>query len=662
MKPNFKFALIFTLFALLTFNACQQEAVEITQNQDEVFEPTSNVASLVRSTASNDVSSDNIMDGTDCFSVNLPVTIIANGITITIDSLEDLELLEEIFEEFNDDEDILEFLFPITIILNDYTEIVIENEDQLEDFIEECVEEEVDIIDCIDFVYPISFSIFNTEFDFIETVTINSDAELYEFLESLENEQGIIASLNYPVSMVYEDGTVIEVNSNQELEAALNAAEELCDDEEEDECDVEDIFESLVECPWAVAAFNNDNNFDGYQLKFFEDGLLKIFSNPNSPYIEGAWELGEDDEGHVKLIISNLTDLEEDFSGVWYFEDCEDDDRYELVRETDTGTAFTLVIEQDCDDDIDCSAQEIYVNLSECLWYSGDNTGANYNGPFNFDLNGTVTAEWENQVVTGEWEVELTDEGVLLILVFPEPYATLSGEWLIIECDDDRIKGVSGDHYVVFEQDCSDTGNPFDCFDDVTLALCDDDTPDGITQFDLEQAFADCNNDDVEVRFYATIGDAETDVNQLPSLYTNVTNPQTVYAKVTLAGTTESELFEIELIVEDCSQGSCTEEELDAILMECHWKATNINGSNDFADFDIYFNDGQELIIEGNGTTLDGNWITTGNPNEGVYLVISELDGNFMVFNDEWLVVECTDDFLHLQNGNDNLVLERVCD
>ncbi|NNL78877.1 MAG: hypothetical protein HKO67_00170 [Flavobacteriaceae bacterium] len=147
MKPNFKLTLILlSLFALISFQSCQNEVLEETQNQEETINAGSEVASLMRSTAANSGTMDNILDGTDCFSINLPVTIIANGITITIDSLEDLEVLEEIFDEFQDDDDILEFLFPITIVLNDYTEITIENEDELEAFIEECTEVEDDVI------------------------------------------------------------------------------------------------------------------------------------------------------------------------------------------------------------------------------------------------------------------------------------------------------------------------------------------------------------------------------------------------------------------------------------------------------------------------------------------------------------------------------------
>ena len=163
MNFKFNYVLILAFFALLSFNSCQTEVLEVTETDEEtLIAPNSTLVNLMQYTVTNDGSVDNIMDDSNCFSVNLPVTIIVNDITITINTLEDLELIEEIFDEFDSDDDVLEFLFPITIILNDYEEIVIENEDQLEAFIEECVNDEEEVIECVDFQYPISFSIYNT--------------------------------------------------------------------------------------------------------------------------------------------------------------------------------------------------------------------------------------------------------------------------------------------------------------------------------------------------------------------------------------------------------------------------------------------------------------------------------------------------------------------
>ena len=232
MKPTFKFTLILTFFALFSFYSCQDEIIEETPiDQEELFVPESQLANLVMSASFNNSTIDDVLDDANCFSVNLPVTIVANGITITIDTHDDLEILEEIFDEFTDDDDVLEFFFPITIILNDHTEVHIENEEQLDSFIERCENIDDNAIECIDFVYPISFSLYNSQFQIIETVVIDNKRQLHHFLERLEEDsQGgvVLASLNFPVELKYEDGNVIEVHSNQELQRALNEAREEC--------------------------------------------------------------------------------------------------------------------------------------------------------------------------------------------------------------------------------------------------------------------------------------------------------------------------------------------------------------------------------------------------------------------------------------------------
>ncbi len=474
MRPKFKSFLILSFFALFVFTSCQDEITEITNpTEEQTIVANSQLATLMRSTSANDGSVDDVLDNANCLSINLPVTIVVNDITITINTLEDLELIEDLFEEFNNDEDLLEFLFPITIILDDYTEIVIENVEQLETFIEECTDEP-EVIECIDFQYPISFSIFNSEFVIIDTVTINNDEELYEFLENLDNpnDANPIVSLNYPVTLEYANGDTIEVNSNEALSEAISTAEDDCDDDDND-CTEEDVDMYLQECSWEIAAFSNSNNqFENLNLFFNEGGVLEILNGDTTQFIDGNWSTSLTDEG-VILSISEVTEFDEALNGDWLITDC-DHDEFELRKES-AGTITEMVLEQECEDDIDCSAQEISMNLQECIWYAGTNLYDNVVAEeFHFGENGVV--EVYNTVTnelttTGSWSVSLTDEGVFVILDFDtEPFSLLSLSWQVVDCNNDRFELVNGDNYLVFEKDCED--DDLDCTEeDVSAAL-----------------------------------------------------------------------------------------------------------------------------------------------------------------------------------------------
>ncbi|NNK83646.1 MAG: hypothetical protein HKO92_11030, partial [Flavobacteriaceae bacterium] len=348
MKPNFKSLLILSFFALLFVFSCQNEFLEeSSQNQEETLVPNSNLTLAMRSTAANNGSMDDLLDDSSCFSVNLPVTIIVNDITVTINTLEDLEIIEELYDEFDDDEDNLEFLFPITIILNDYEEIVIASQDDLEAFIEECTQNSSDdeIIECVDFVYPITVSIYDANFQVIENVTFISDDELYYFLDELEDDsdnQVIIASLNFPVTLIYADGSTLEVSSNPELQAAIDAAEEDCNDE--DTCSNEDLAANLQECYWEIESFNGDDNYQEVDFIFMEDGTIKVL-NSNGFFEYGTWNMSVSDNNLPEIVIDGFQEYQL-FNGSWIVTEC-DDDELVIVKEVE-GITTTIILDQEC--------------------------------------------------------------------------------------------------------------------------------------------------------------------------------------------------------------------------------------------------------------------------------------------------------------------------
>jgi hypothetical protein len=562
MNFKFNYLLILAFFALLSFNSCQDEVLEVTETDEEtLIAPNSTLANLMQYTVTNDGSVDNILDDSNCFSVNLPVTIIVNDITVTINTLEDLELIEDIFDEFDSDDDVLEFLFPITIILNDYETIVIENEDQLETFIETCDNDDDDVIECIDFQYPISFSIYNTDFQIIDTVVIESDEQLYEFLENLQNEndEAVLASLNFPVTMVYANGNTVEVNNNTELQAAIQEAGDDCDDDdEEDDCTEEEVDAYLTECHWNIVNFNGDDNFIDKDIYFYNNGSLEIYSE-NNVIATGNWSTSTSNQV-VVLTLSELTMFDGDLGGEWYVYDC-DDDRFKFTRAPGAIESY-IIIERECNDESDCSVAEIQEELKECKWYLGTDL-VNGNGPLMFTEDGVKF----NGNIIGGWNLALIEGYIYLTLDLSGDYMNISKEWKLVECDDDdRLEFISGEYTLVLEQECP-------------------------------------------------------------------------------------------------SDNGCTEEELDSYLMEfeCYWVAVSIDGSNAFDDFAIQFNENQDLLIEGGGANYFGAWSTSGNPNDGVILEISQLENNFSVFNGQWLVVECGPERIVLVDGDNEIVIEREC-
>ncbi|WP_143067822.1 hypothetical protein [Olleya namhaensis] len=549
---NFKTTLVFPLLVLMLFFSCQNEESEIVNQQDDLISGNSTIANLISNTVLNDGSIDNIIDYANCLEVVLPVTITTNGVTVTIESITDYNVLETLLEAFTTDDDIIGITFPITVVLNDYSQIVINNQDELEGQIENCngENEADDDIECIDFQYPIAFSIYNTDFQVTEVTIIEDDQALYLFLESLQGP--ILASLNFPVTMVLANGDTIEVNSNQELENAINDA---------------------------------DGN-------------------------------------------------------------CDEDDDYDYT------------------DDNDCTQ----IDVSDYLLSCGQIPSLNGYTPsfttFSFQDNTIISTLFEGDLFyDGSWDIA-TIGGYLYVFIDFNGLEEYNGQWKVVECASGELILEQGDDTLVLLNNCN-TANLFDCFEDITVTICDnDDTLDLFTAFDIDTIYQDCAQNDLVVYYYNTNADAEASINALVSPYTNMANPDVLYARVELANDPNTfQIFEVTILVENCFT-SCTEDDVDGTLQMCVWTITNYAGDSSFDIFDINFQDDQNMTIASDTETYTGNWATSGSSGQVVVSFSNISGGNVQVLNGDFNVVECTGEqmILHdVSNSNNELVLDKDC-
>ncbi|PKP12300.1 MAG: hypothetical protein CVU08_11245 [Bacteroidetes bacterium HGW-Bacteroidetes-3] len=233
---NSKITFFLLVLFFVCFISCQNEISQTTQpTQNEVLTANSTVTTLIKNTVANDGSRDNIIDKASCISIQLPVKVVVNGVEITVNSEADYEIIEANFNEFEEDEDELEIVFPIVILLSDFTEVTINNSDELESFVDDCGGENEmdDDIECIDFVYPVSFSIFDSANQLAETVTVINDEQFYKFMDDLEDYQ--IVQINFPLKVVLFDGTEQTINDMVMLETAIENAKNKCDEDDDND-------------------------------------------------------------------------------------------------------------------------------------------------------------------------------------------------------------------------------------------------------------------------------------------------------------------------------------------------------------------------------------------------------------------------------------------
>ncbi|MDO9274817.1 MAG: hypothetical protein Q7T92_04610 [Lutibacter sp.] len=351
MKSIYK--LLFLTLFLVGFISCQKEISQTIQpNQNDVLTANATITALVKSTVTNDGSKDNIIDNASCISIQFPFTVMVDGIEISIESEADYDAVETIFDEYADDDDQLDFVFPIVIILSDFTEISINDKDELEGFVNECGDENEmdDDIECIDLVYPISFSIFDSANQLAETVTVINDEQFYKFIEDLEDYK--IVQINFPIKVLLYDGTEKIINDMNALENEIEQAKDSCneddnndfDDDDCNDCTNEQISQLLLTCSWSVDELEIDgvektDNYADFLFTFLNDGTVK--ANNNGNIINGTWVIENTVNGIlVKIKFNDLPDL----SFNWMLSEIEDDNEIDLKFEDNR-----LKFEKKCD-------------------------------------------------------------------------------------------------------------------------------------------------------------------------------------------------------------------------------------------------------------------------------------------------------------------------
>ena len=464
MKTLLRNLLLLLFASTFLLTSCRKEESELIQApEEEVLQPNSQVASLMQRVALIDGSIDNIIDSANCFVINLPVTVIVNGVEVEVNTPADYQLIEDIIDESDDDVDTVEIVFPITVTLADFTVVPINSVEELIALALTCPGsgDSDDDIECLDFQYPITATVFNVVTEELETVIIESDAQLYAFLEGIEDDE--VINIEFPIFVILADGSTVEINSLIELETVIEAAEDSCDEDDDydyddddcEECSVDDLSDLLVGCsPWFVDKLERDDNdleddYVGYDFTFTEGGDIVV--EFGSDTATGTWT--SDGSGDDITVVINIPALP-DFNANWN------------LHEIETTTGETKVdlrlgddrlrFESDCEGGTtdDPTAAELITVLTDGAWFvtnyfdDVDQTNLFCDYTFEFGADGSATAVNGDGNTPGSWSTTSSDSGLDLILNFGSgiPLDELMDDWDVVEFDANiiRLRDISG--------------------------------------------------------------------------------------------------------------------------------------------------------------------------------------------------------------------------
>ncbi len=458
MKFNFKSAMFASLLAVaLSFTACQNDYDDIVSiNEETTMTTNSEAAILMSQVVSNDGSFDDIVDDTPCFNIQFPYSVKVNGLEVGIDSHEDIKSIHALLDSVDSTtslEGLMEIIFPITIVMADYTEFSIESVTDLKEHANACASAGGydDAIECVDLIYPVTYFTLNRNMVQTGSVQVNNDKEMRLFYASLDSTD--VVSLKFPVTFEMHDNTKVTVNAIEEMRDLLQRSKEACDDEDNvtySDFIIKKRFDQLLaKCPYTVQEVmrNNDQTeqYVDYIMAFSNDSTVTV-KDWQGNMLNGEWATRvTENKALLKLEFDDLVD----FNLEWFV--------HELDAETIkfyTHDGDKIVLHSTCaEDPIVCTEVFIAETLASCKWVMANTEGtslAHLNIDFS-DRNIHVSNPNGQIEDEGNWSLAgnaLTFNDLSMAL------ANYIGEWTVIECGTDRFKLKRGEEYLIIEKVC----------------------------------------------------------------------------------------------------------------------------------------------------------------------------------------------------------------
>jgi hypothetical protein len=327
IKRFYTFCLI-TLYVGFLFSSCQkEESVLIDETPDETITGNSVLGQMLISASQNNGGIDDLIDGNSCFSLQLPVTVNVNSQILIIQSIFDLQTIQLIFDQSQNDTDIIEIVFPIEIVYEDYSIDTINSLTEMESLQDNCPNFIDDTYSCVEFLYPISCFTYNSLNEQTGLVTMNNNLAWFEYLTYLSENTFI--SIDYDMTILV-NSEVITISNNQELSAAF--AQTDCQMTTSDiNPEVDALRNIMKDGTWYVSQYLDDgddetSDYLGYNFDFRDS--ITVYAYGGGGVVYGIWIVTyQNDQLNFDF------DMDSPINGA-------DDDDYEVLSQTENKITF----------------------------------------------------------------------------------------------------------------------------------------------------------------------------------------------------------------------------------------------------------------------------------------------------------------------------------
>ncbi|MFP9099616.1 hypothetical protein ACLI09_11215 [Flavobacterium sp. RHBU_24] len=237
---------------------------------------------------------DNFIDGSGCFAVQFPYTVVANGQQVNLTSEADYAEVYSILNANGSNADVVTLQFPVTVTYADYTEATLNTQAQFDAAVSNCTESTE--LSCMDFTYPVGIKTYNSSYQLAESFDISTKEALYGFLNTLETYDAVV--FDYPVVFNVPDAGAVAAADNQALEQQIDMYAPQCGSAVSPPVVLEEV---LVQDTWYVSYYfsitDQTSDYQGYGFTFANDNTIAV--NAGTPSF-GIWAVNEID-GQTKL-------------------------------------------------------------------------------------------------------------------------------------------------------------------------------------------------------------------------------------------------------------------------------------------------------------------------------------------------------------------------
>lgn len=279
--------LICTLLALVV-TSCQSEGDTVIQDTTNNFTKTSPISSLISRVSQYETTTDNVLDGTSNCSIKLPAHVTVNGQYVYVTSAAGYQEVQNIKNQSNMDDDKVHFSFPVTMIYPNYYEHMVSNETDFNTIMAGYGDDgPYHEVSCLNFNFPISINIYNTNNQVASTTTITGDSQFYNFIHNLNEAQ--IVGIVFPIVVTDSNSQQVTIHNNDELEDAINTAVGACNTV----VTPTSLSDILSSGSWYISySFHGSdctNQYNDYDFTFNANGECTAVKN--STTIHGDWDI-----------------------------------------------------------------------------------------------------------------------------------------------------------------------------------------------------------------------------------------------------------------------------------------------------------------------------------------------------------------------------------